>query len=234
MMLAGAPSAHADVVTEANAKAADVASSTPRPDRGKDDGHRPGLGIRGGQRHQRTLSLLSHEDHGAPAPRWRPRSRPRRGRRCPARAQTQQAVIEADYQAALKPVPDGRAGRWHRGGRAGGGGHPRLVCRRRVRRAKHVSTPHDRRRLRADDAPGGAALGRKPWVMTSGDQFRPDPPPSLTSDTWTRDLSEIKALGGRTAPGARRTDGHRPIWKRRLPPSTGRWRARSRPCPAAT
>jgi hypothetical protein len=36
---------------------------------------------------------------------------------------------------------------------------------------------------------------RRPWVMTSGDQFRPGPPPSLTSDTWTRDYNEVKAFG---------------------------------------
>ena len=32
--------------------------------------------------------------------------------------------------------------------------------------------------------------------MTSGDQFRPGPPPGLTSDVWKRDFDEIKALGG--------------------------------------
>jgi hypothetical protein len=34
-----------------------------------------------------------------------------------------------------------------------------------------------------------------PWVMTSGAQFRPAPPPSLHSETWTRDLNEIRELG---------------------------------------
>jgi hypothetical protein len=38
---------------------------------------------------------------------------------------------------------------------------------------------------------------RRPWVMTSGDQFRPGPPPPLTSDVWKRDLAEIRALGGK-------------------------------------
>jgi hypothetical protein len=33
--------------------------------------------------------------------------------------------------------------------------------------------------------------------MTSGDQFRPGPPPALTSDVWKRDFNEIKALGGK-------------------------------------
>jgi hypothetical protein len=34
-----------------------------------------------------------------------------------------------------------------------------------------------------------------PWVMTSGSQFRPAAPPSLMSETWTRDLNEIRELG---------------------------------------
>jgi hypothetical protein len=34
-----------------------------------------------------------------------------------------------------------------------------------------------------------------PWVMTSGAQFRPAPPPTLTSETWTRDVNEIRELG---------------------------------------
>jgi hypothetical protein len=36
-----------------------------------------------------------------------------------------------------------------------------------------------------------------PWVMASGSQFRPGPPPALTSETWTRDINEIRELGGR-------------------------------------
>ena len=34
-----------------------------------------------------------------------------------------------------------------------------------------------------------------PWSMTSGSQFRPAPPPPLTSETWSRDLNEIRELG---------------------------------------
>src|SRR5207237_8059738 len=40
---------------------------------------------------------------------------------------------------------------------------------------------------------------RKPWVMTSGSQFRPAPPPALTSETWTRDYNEIKAVGAKNS-----------------------------------
>jgi hypothetical protein len=36
----------------------------------------------------------------------------------------------------------------------------------------------------------------KPWVMTSASQFRPAPPPALDSATWTKDLNEIREMGG--------------------------------------
>lgn len=36
----------------------------------------------------------------------------------------------------------------------------------------------------------------KPWVMSSASQFRPAPPPALTSEAWTRDVNEIRNLGG--------------------------------------
>jgi hypothetical protein len=35
-----------------------------------------------------------------------------------------------------------------------------------------------------------------PWVMRAASQFRPAPPPALTSEVWTRDLNEIRELGG--------------------------------------
>jgi hypothetical protein len=41
--------------------------------------------------------------------------------------------------------------------------------------------------------------GLTPWVMTSGTQFRPVPPPALTSPTWTKDLNEIREFGGRSS-----------------------------------
>ena len=40
---------------------------------------------------------------------------------------------------------------------------------------------------------------RKPWAMTSGSQFRPGPPPALTSERWARDYNEIKALGAKNS-----------------------------------
>jgi PAP2 superfamily len=40
---------------------------------------------------------------------------------------------------------------------------------------------------------------RRPWIMTSADQFRPGPPPSLSSDVWARDYNEIKGLGAKNS-----------------------------------
>lgn len=40
---------------------------------------------------------------------------------------------------------------------------------------------------------------RKPWLMTSPSQFRPAPPPALTSAEWARDFNEVKALGGQSS-----------------------------------
>ncbi|WP_225118837.1 vanadium-dependent haloperoxidase [Bradyrhizobium sp. BRP22] len=38
-----------------------------------------------------------------------------------------------------------------------------------------------------------------PWVMTTSSQFRPEPPPALDSETWTRDLNEIREIGARNS-----------------------------------
>jgi hypothetical protein len=38
-----------------------------------------------------------------------------------------------------------------------------------------------------------------PWIMTSGSQFRPGPPPALDSKTWTRDVNEIREIGARNS-----------------------------------
>jgi len=35
----------------------------------------------------------------------------------------------------------------------------------------------------------------KPFAMTSASQFRAAPPPALTSETWSRDLNEIREIG---------------------------------------
>lgn len=51
-------------------------------------------------------------------------------------------------------------------------------------------------------APPSFAPGLTPWVarvtpftMTSNSQFRVDPPPDLTSDTWAEDYNEVQSVG---------------------------------------
>ncbi len=60
---------------------------------------------------------------------------------------------------------------------------------------------------------------RKPWLMTNPAQFRPGPPPRLSSDAWARDYNEIKALGGKnsTQRTAEQTEIAR-FWEATLPP----------------
>ncbi len=38
-----------------------------------------------------------------------------------------------------------------------------------------------------------------PWVMKTPDELRSAPPPALTSETWRRDLAEIRDIGGKKA-----------------------------------
>jgi PAP2 superfamily len=60
---------------------------------------------------------------------------------------------------------------------------------------------------------------RKPWMMTNPAQFRPGPPPALTSEVWARDYNEIQALGGKnsTRRSAEQTAIAR-FWEATMPP----------------
>ena len=40
---------------------------------------------------------------------------------------------------------------------------------------------------------------RTPWVLSSPDQFRPGPPPKLDSETWMKDLEEVRMYGGKNS-----------------------------------
>jgi hypothetical protein len=113
---------------------------------------------------------------------------------------TQQAAIDADFEAALKLVPDGPA-------KTSGiavGEQAATACLAKV--DEGLSLPDTYRPHTAAGVyvptllPAVPNWGkRKPWVMTSGSQFRPGPPPGLTSERWTRDYNEIKALGAKNS-----------------------------------
>ncbi|MDP3280078.1 MAG: vanadium-dependent haloperoxidase, partial [Nitrosomonas sp.] len=42
-------------------------------------------------------------------------------------------------------------------------------------------------------------MHRKPWLMAQPAQFRPGPPPELSSELWVRDFNEVKALGSKNS-----------------------------------
>jgi hypothetical protein len=46
---------------------------------------------------------------------------------------------------------------------------------------------------------GYAFAQHRPWFMKSGAQFRPGPPPALTSALWARDYNEVKVAGSATS-----------------------------------
>jgi hypothetical protein len=201
-ILCPAPGARADVVTDANTRAADVVSRIPAPPvavrtmaivqvsvfealnaiTGRYPSQRAKLPPAPGASVDAAVAAATHAALGKLMP-------------------AQQAVIDADYQALLGPVPDGP-------GKAAG-----IAVGERAAAAILAMCADDGAialdAYRPLTAPGvyvptvGPAVPhwgrRRPWVMTRGDHFRPGPPPALTSDTWTRDYNEIKAVGGRNS-----------------------------------
>ena len=113
---------------------------------------------------------------------------------------TQQAAIDADFEAALKLVPDGPA----KTSGIGVGEQAATACLAKVDEGLSLPDtyrPHTTAGVYVPTLlPALPNWGkRKPWVMTSGSQFRPGPPPALTSEKWTRDYNEIKALGAKNS-----------------------------------
>jgi hypothetical protein len=42
-------------------------------------------------------------------------------------------------------------------------------------------------------------VAQRPWFMSRRDEFRPAPPPPLTSERYARDFNEVKAIGGKSS-----------------------------------
>lgn len=62
-------------------------------------------------------------------------------------------------------------------------------------------------------------MHRKPWLMAKPAQFRPGPPPELSSELWVRDFNEVKALGSKNSQqrSADETEIAR-FWEEVMPP----------------
>jgi hypothetical protein len=202
VMLAGALRVQADVVTDANARAADIASKHPATP--------PAVRIMAIVQASVFEAVNSITGRYAPL-RAKVTAAPGASVdaavAAAARASlsklmpTQQAAIDADYQAALAPLPDGPG---KTNGIAVGEQAGAAILAWRAEDGTGLSDtyrPHAAAGVYVPTLlPAVPNWGkRKPWVMAGGDQFRPGAPPKLTSETWARDYNEIKAIGSKNS-----------------------------------
>ncbi len=114
------------------------------------------------------------------------------------------AALDSAFQSAIAAVPEGpranavRLGEdvatrlWNE--RAGDGAESPNVWRPTTTAGTYVPTV----------LPIGSAWGAvKPFALRAGNQFRPGPPPALTSQEWAADYDEVKRLGAKN--GSTRT-----------------------------
>ena len=110
----------------------------------------------------------------------------------------QKAKIEETYTASLKAIPDGSA---KSEGVALGmqvAADVQAECAKDGTDAPDTYRPHTTPGAYVSTQPPvfEQYARAKPWVLKSVDQFRPGPPPALTSAEWARDYNEVKSLGG--------------------------------------
>mgnify|MGYP003402990232 FL=1 len=133
---------------------------------------------------------------------------------------SQQASIDAAYQAALAQVADGPA---KTAGIAVGEQAAAAVLARRADDGALPAESHRPHTTAGTYVPTATPAvtqwsQRKPWLMASAAQFRPGPPPALTSDAWARDYNEVKSFGAKnsTRRSAEQTEIAR-FWEYSLP-----------------
>ncbi len=125
-------------------------------------------------------------------------------------APSQQAAIDTAYRAALADIADGKAKA--DGIAVGERAVAELLARRAVKAAEVVYyRPVTRPGMYVPTVVpvgGDAPPVTLCWVLDRVDQFRPGPPPALSSALWARDYDEIKTMGARTGSGrtAEQTD----------------------------
>ena len=134
---------------------------------------------------------------------------------------SQQSVVDTAYQAALSKIADGPA---KTSGIAVGEKAAAAILA--MRADDGAAAPETYRPQTAAGVYVPTVIPaathwpqRKPWLMASSSQFRPGPPPALTSPLWARDYNEIKALGGKSS--SRRTPEQTQMasfWEATLPP----------------
>jgi hypothetical protein len=114
---------------------------------------------------------------------------------------SQQAAIDAAYAAAIAGLPDTpeRATGIERGEQAANA----LLAQRAADNpgAPETYRPHTSAGAYVPTVMPAVTTWpqRKPWLMTSPSQFRPEAPPSLASERWARDYNEVMRIGGKAS-----------------------------------
>lgn len=131
----------------------------------------------------------------------------------------QQAAIDTAYQAALAAISEGAA---KAAGIAAGERAAQAVLAQRAGDAIAAESYRPYTTAGAYVPTAAPAVPqwsqRTTWVLASAAQFRPGPPPALTSVAWARDYNEVKELGGKVS--AKRTAEQTEIgrfWEYSLP-----------------
>ena len=146
----------------------------------------------------------------------------------------QTAIINEAYAASLKPIPDGPAK-----GQGVALGEQVANAVQADRSADGTQVPDTYRPVTSPGVwvpttrPAFAEYAQaKPWALTSADQFRPGPPPQLSSTLYARNYNETKNLGGAksTTRTAAQTDAVKFWTQANLGPA---WQAAARQLSAA-
>jgi hypothetical protein len=213
---------HADVVTDWNAKAGEIVVAaklgTPPANRA--------LAIVQTSVYEATNAITKRYDADGPRLEVAPGASVEAAIAAANRAALAQLVpsqktsIDAAYEAALSAITDGPAKA------AGIAAGEAAAAKTLARRAGDGAAKGEA--YRPHTTPGvyvptvipvfSQWPQRTPWLMTSPAQFRPGPPPKLTSELWARDYNEVKTLGAKSS--TRRTAEQTEIarfWESTLP-----------------
>ena len=132
----------------------------------------------------------------------------------------EKAAIEAAYAAAMAKVPDGAA---KADGTAVGEKAAAMILARAANDGSNTPESYQPHTTPGKYVPTMipvfATWGKRtPWIMEKPSQYRPEPPPDLGSETWEKDLREVKMLGAKnsTARTAEQTEIAR-FWEETRP-----------------
>src|SRR5580692_251146 len=111
----------------------------------------------------------------------------------------QKAALDASYADSLARIPDGSG---KASGIAVGESVARQILALRAGDGADVPGNYRPKTTPGDYVPTTLPVASQwgsvtPWVIERGSQFRPAPPPPLTSAEWAKDYNEIKEVGGK-------------------------------------